>query len=667
MVLRSILLSFLLCCLVFFPSVQSDDIEYTLMVNINRPSYGPGYTVYISGLLTFADGTPAPYEYVGVQITSPDSSFDCFQPATDDAGMYSVTYPLNVSVPLGTYSVDVAKGYARANVSFDVIEQVPNLPPYPPSYPSPSNESSGVSTSVLLSWSGGDSDPDDSVTYTVFLGGASLQSIVSENQTDTSFPISDLDYETTYYWRITSYDSYGHRTQGPLWMFTTKASGNNVPVAPSNLQGITTGYHGTAYEYTVSTVDYDNDTVYYQFNWGDGTYSLWLGPYPSGQLVSTNHTWNIPGSYSVSVWAKDVHDAQSNWSLPLSVTMQNRPPRTPTYPIPSNGSTNRAVTLVLRWVGGDPDNGDIVLYDVYFGSSFPLEKMVTRQANTSFDPMLSNGVLYYWQVVAWDNFNESATGPLWHFQTMSSSSGGPSGSGDDSSDDGDEVEENTTHIPPVAFFTISSTTGHPFESITLDASQSTDDGYIARWLWDFGDGATGIGEIVTHYFSTVGTYTVRLTVEDNDNNLSETSNVITILPFVLFTVDITMENDTVVGDTLLATVDILNIGEPLLMNISIMCSLHQDIGIVWSETEQVTVFEKASFTKSIDTSSFLPGSYHFSVSIVYQDDQIVSESVVVILSGEQPLFDGTSWIILLIGFITAIFVASAIIGIRGRK
>jgi len=54
------------------------------------------------------------------------------------------------------------------------------------------------------------------------------------------------------------------------------------------------------------------------------------------------------------------------------------------------------------------------------------------------------------------------------------------------------------------------------EEILLDASASTDsDGALVTFAWDFGDGATGDGEVVRHAYAAPGTYTVGLTVGDD--------------------------------------------------------------------------------------------------------------------------------------------------------
>ncbi len=54
--------------------------------------------------------------------------------------------------------------------------------------------------------------------------------------------------------------------------------------------------------------------------------------------------------------------------------------------------------------------------------------------------------------------------------------------------------------------------------VMFDALSSYDrDGEIVSYEWDFGDGATGTGEIVYHKYCDVGTYDVTLTVTDDDD------------------------------------------------------------------------------------------------------------------------------------------------------
>jgi len=53
-------------------------------------------------------------------------------------------------------------------------------------------------------------------------------------------------------------------------------------------------------------------------------------------------------------------------------------------------------------------------------------------------------------------------------------------------------------------------------TVELDGSSSFDpDGRVVGWRWDFGDGSSGQGKIVSHTYTQSGAYTITLTVTDN--------------------------------------------------------------------------------------------------------------------------------------------------------
>ena len=68
---------------------------------------------------------------------------------------------------------------------------------------------------------------------------------------------------------------------------------------------------------------------------------------------------------------------------------------------------------------------------------------------------------------------------------------------------------------PNAVATVSKTQAEVNEIINFDASQSTDDGQITQYLWNFGDGTTSNQKSTTHSYSQANTYNYSLTVTDN--------------------------------------------------------------------------------------------------------------------------------------------------------
>ena len=77
------------------------------------------------------------------------------------------------------------------------------------------------------------------------------------------------------------------------------------------------------------------------------------------------------------------------------------------------------------------------------------------------------------------------------------------------------------NLPPIA------DPGGPYndtvgQELELNGGGSSDsDGTIASYAWDFGDGATGTGVSPTHAYSAAGTYTVTLSVTDDDAAVSD--------------------------------------------------------------------------------------------------------------------------------------------------
>jgi outer membrane protein assembly factor BamB len=73
-------------------------------------------------------------------------------------------------------------------------------------------------------------------------------------------------------------------------------------------------------KYNFTTTDPNGDEVSYYIDWGDGTSTGWIGPYPSGDIINKSHTWSKKGDYSIKAKAKNSHGNESGWGT-LSVKM----------------------------------------------------------------------------------------------------------------------------------------------------------------------------------------------------------------------------------------------------------------------------------------------------------------------------------------------------------
>jgi len=82
-----------------------------------------------------------------------------------------------------------------------------------------------------------------------------------------------------------------------------------------------------------------------------------------------------------------------------------------------------------------------------------------------------------------------------------------------------------TNTPPTAAF--SSSSSNLIASFNAGAS-SDSDGTIASYAWNFGDGSTGTGIAPTHTYATGNTYSVTLTVTDNQGATGTVTNPITV-------------------------------------------------------------------------------------------------------------------------------------------
>jgi len=114
-------------------------------------------------------------------------------------------------------------------------------------------------------------------------------------------------------------EAIGGVVSGTAVIASYVSNGNDPPSTPV-IDGLTEGNAGTEYNYEATSYDNEGDDIDYIWDWGDGNFSEWLGPYPSGETCFQSYTWSENGTYLIQVKARDIHGAESDWGT-LEVTM----------------------------------------------------------------------------------------------------------------------------------------------------------------------------------------------------------------------------------------------------------------------------------------------------------------------------------------------------------
>ena len=238
--------------------------------------------------------------------------------------------------------------------------------------------------------------------------------------------------------------------------------------------------------------DPDGTIVSYEWDFGDGT---------TGTGVTASHSYPVMGEYTVTLTVTDDDGATDTATVTKTVT--NQPPVA--------AFTESAHTV---------DTSEVIYFD----------------ASGSYDP---DGTIVSYK---WD-FGDGTTGTGVTVQHSYPENGAYTVTLTVTDDDGainsTTATKTVLNQPPVASFTESAHTVDTNVVIYFDASDSYDpDGVIVSYTWDFGDGTTGTGIMVTHVYADDGSYTVTLTVTDDDgatDSAQDTKTVVNRPPVAMFT------------------------------------------------------------------------------------------------------------------------------------
>jgi MYXO-CTERM domain-containing protein len=234
----------------------------------------------------------------------------------------------------------------------------------------------------------------------------------------------------------------------------------------------------------------------------DGTISSWAWDFGDGGSAATaspSHAWADAGSYLVKLTVTDNDGASaSDFTLVevAAASADNDPPVAEVGP-----ARSAVVAEVVSFDGSasSDSDGTIAAYAWDFGDGS------TATGATAAHAFAAAGS-YFVRLTVTDD--DGATGE--DYALVSIGGGG-------------------ANTPPTAEAG-ADRSGETGASVAFDGSGSSDaDGALIAYLWDYGDGSSGVGRTASHIYAAGGTYTATLTVIDNGGASATDTTSVTVV------------------------------------------------------------------------------------------------------------------------------------------
>ncbi len=356
-----------------------------------------------------------------------------------------------------TATLTVSDGQLDHSVSKTITVLVPNQPPIAAFTATPEE---GFLPLTVNFDAGTSSDPDqDELTYTWDYGdgqsgnGKTSSHVYTEGGVFTvTLTVSDGELQ----------DSIGLQiivnipNRPPIAFFTATPESGPFPLE-------------VIFDASGST-DPDGDDLTYIWDFGDRETG-------SGEVVSNQYI--LPGEYTVSLIVSD-GEYNDTFSLVVTASIFNTPPVASFTATPDSGPATLDVTFDGS-ASEDPD-GDVISYSWDYGDGS------SGIGQTSSHRYTIAGTYTATLLVSDGELSHSIS-------TI--------------------IMVDQPNQAPVASFIASPQMGDAPLIVSFDGSASQDpDGDQLTFSWDFGDGTSGIGEILEHEYAIAGNYTATLTVHD---------------------------------------------------------------------------------------------------------------------------------------------------------
>jgi PKD repeat protein len=455
--------------------------RFGTQVNLHNQQAGPVWTEsytysrvemdYSVGPVALAGGAYSGVEGSGILVDGSGSTgatsyaWDCDTNGVNDCSGSNATCAC-VYPDQGVYTATLVVTGSLGTDTDTAVVTVSNVPPSAVTIGGPSTGTEGSS----LAFTGSAVDvPADPITYSWTFGDGGTSNVQNPSHTYAD--------DGTYTVTLTASDGDGGSAST-----TTSVVVSNANPAITSLTSNAPQSEGSPIAFTTAVTDPGTlDTHTYAWTFGDGT---------TGTGANPSHIYADDGTYPVTVIVTD--DDGGTATASINVTVTNSPPTAVTISGPTSGTEGSP----LSFVGSAVDvSADPITYFWSFGDG----GTATVQSPTH-------------------TYADDGT----YTVTLTASDG-----------DGGSTAVTASVVISNANPTITVLTSNAPQdegTPTTFATTITDAGVLDThtYAWTFGDGATGTGANPSHTYANDGTYSVSLTVTDDDGGTDTATLSVTV-------------------------------------------------------------------------------------------------------------------------------------------
>ncbi len=272
---------------------------------------------------------------------------------------------------------------------------------------SPSNNATNQKTNLTLNWN--DVNFAEKYRLQVSTSNTFVTLLKDEWLVNSEYNLTNLSYNTVYYWRVLAADFADTTEFSSTWQFTTKQN-LTVPVlaSPSN--------NATNQKVNL-TLNWDDVNFAEKYRLQVSTSNTFVTLLKDEWLVNSEYNLTNLSYNTVYYWrvlAADFADTTAFSGTWQFTTKQNL--TVPVLASPSNNATNQKTNLTLNW----NDVNFAEKYRLQVSASNTFATLLTDEWLDNSDYNLTNlsfNTTYYWRVLAVDFADTTAFSGTWQFTT----------------------------------------------------------------------------------------------------------------------------------------------------------------------------------------------------------------------------------------------------------